>query len=93
MDAQYPDDAAPRQHTVSTPPWPGAIAHFRGGHLVYIDPHAYEVDEALDLRCSGCTADAVVIFSMNEPGLVAFCARHKPGCRAIADMIEMAARP
>lgn len=90
---RYPDDAAPSPQVVRTPPWPGALVHFRGAQPVLVEPHAYPPDEPVDLRCSGCRANALVIFDPEQPGIVAFCADHEPGCQAIADMIEMAARP
>jgi hypothetical protein len=93
MDARYPADAPPSPQVIRTPPWPGALVHFRAGHPVYVDPHRYEVDEPADLRCSGCRANSRVIFDPAEPGIVAFCADHDPGCQVVADLIEMAARP
>lgn len=89
-----PDDA-PEPMVIPTPAWPAAIAHMAGpmrpGAPFVLDPHAYETDEPVDLRCCSCRARNVMI---PDPAskVILFVAVHEPGCAGMADQLEMQRR-
>jgi hypothetical protein len=72
------------------------VVHFSDGQPVYLDPHLYEPDEPIDLRCPGCRqVRSIVRFELHPAmaGIVAIAAHHGTGCQAVRDLAAMAGRP